>query len=162
MRGGDDEEEAFLSFAHHVEPALRLALVAAYGVDRGLEAANDALVYAWQHWTRVRGLENPAGYLYRVGQRLAGRRRLPLLIHVGPADAEASEPWVEPGLSKALGALSARQRQVVVLMRCYSWTHSEVAELLGIRVSSVQTHLERGLQRLRGELGVRADERHRS
>jgi len=144
--------DGFVEFARRIEPSLRIALVAGHGADRGLEAANDALVYAWRHWDRVQRLDNPAGYLYRVGQRLARRRRLP--IRLGGEAPLHREPWVEPGLSHALAALSARQRQVVVLVASYQWTLREVADLLDIRLSSVQTHLERGMRRLRSELGV--------
>lgn len=144
--------DGFVEFARRVEPSLRIALVAGHGADRGLEAANDALVYAWRHWDRVQSLENPAGYLYRVGQRMARRRRLPPVF--GRVDRDHRDPWVEPGLSRALAALSSRQRQVVVLVESYQWSMREVAELLGIRLSSVQTHLERGMRRLRDELRV--------
>jgi len=41
----------FELFALDVEPRLRRALVAAYGSDRGREAAAEALAYAWEHWT---------------------------------------------------------------------------------------------------------------
>ena len=144
--------DGFVEFARRVEPPLRIALVAGHGADRGLEAANDALVYAWRHWDRVQTLDNPAGYLYRVGQRMARRRRLQ--VRIGDVHGDHREPWVEPGLSRALAALSPRQRQVVVLVASYQWSLREVARLLGIRLSSVQTHLERGLRRLRNELGV--------
>ena len=65
---------------------------------------------------------------------------------------------MEPGLLAALARLSPRQREVVVLVDAFEWTHREVADLLGIRASSVQTHLERGLARLRAALGVSEDE----
>jgi RNA polymerase sigma-70 factor (ECF subfamily) len=65
-----------------------------------------------------------------------------------------SLPWVEPGLPAALGKLSARQRQVVVLVHGFEYTHQEVADLLGISRSSVQNHVERGLATLRSELEV--------
>ncbi len=141
-----------MRFAREVEPGLRIALVAAHGADRGLEATNDALTYAWQHWGRVSRLDNPAGYLYRVAQRKARRRRL-----TPRAEAEAPDiryPWIEPRLSEALAALSPRQRQVVVLVESYQLTFRETADLLGVSVSSVQTHLDRGLERLRLVLGV--------
>jgi RNA polymerase sigma-70 factor (ECF subfamily) len=145
-----DGEAAFVEFARAVEPALRIALVAGHGVDRGRDAANDALVYAWKHWDRVRKLDNPAGYLYRLAERSARRRRL--RPQVGLETQDHRHPWVEPRLSSALLALSSRQRQVVVLIESYEWTHAEVANFLGIGLSSVQTHLERGLARLRREL----------
>ena len=141
-----------MEFARRVEPSLRIALVAGHGPDRGLEATNDALVYAWRHWDRVQRLDNPAGYLYRVGQRIARRHKLS--VRVGAAERVYRDPWIEPGLPRALAALSTRQRQVVVLVASYQWTLREVADHLGIRLSSVQTHLERGMRRLRSELGV--------
>ena len=145
-------EVDFVEFARRVEPGLRIALVAAHGADRGLEATNDALVHAWRHWDRVCTMENPAGYLYRVGRRAGRLRRLaPSLPRATVGD---HHPWVEPGLSDALSRLSMRQRQVVILMESYEWTHREVAELLGIGISSVQTHHERALARLRAALGV--------
>jgi hypothetical protein len=42
--------EGFAEFFAIAEPKLRRALVAAYGVDRGREAAAEALTYAWEHW----------------------------------------------------------------------------------------------------------------
>jgi DNA-directed RNA polymerase specialized sigma24 family protein len=149
------EEPSFVEFARRAEPQLRYALVARYGAERGLEAANDALVLGWQHWERVRGLANPVGYLYRVGQRAARRRRL--VPRSGAPAVEYRPPWVEPRLSAALAQLSPRQREVVVLVSAFEWTQREVAELLGVRPSSVQTHLERGLARLRAALGVSGD-----
>lgn len=150
------EEASFVDFARSAEPKLRYALVAAHGAERGREAANDALVYGWRHWDRIRGMGNPAGYLYRVGQRAARRRRV--MPRPDPIIPEDRPPWVEPKLSAALGQLSPRQREVVVLVDAFEWTHREVASLLGIRLSSVQTHLERGLARLRAALGVSNNE----
>ena len=148
----DSVEDAFVRFARSVEPALRMALTAGHGFDRGLEATNDVLVYAWKHWDRVSRLDNPAGYLYRVGQRKARRRRLvPDILAVSPV---GRYPWFEPHLSGALKSLSSRQRQVVVLIEAYEWTFREVAEFLGVRPSSVQTHHRRAMERLRLRLGV--------
>jgi DNA-directed RNA polymerase specialized sigma24 family protein len=60
----------------------------------------------------------------------------------------------EPGLPGALAALSQRQRLAVVLVHGYGYTHREVAELTGIRQTTVQNHVKRGLARLRAKLGV--------
>jgi DNA-directed RNA polymerase specialized sigma24 family protein len=54
----------------------------------------------------------------------------------------------------ALAALSEAQRIAVVLVHGFGWTMREVAELNGTQVTSVQTHLERGLHKLRMTLGV--------
>ena len=68
---------SFDQFAQSVTPRLRAALVAAYGVDIGSDAAAEAMAYAWEHWDRVGEMGNPAGYLYRVGQTAARRLRRP-------------------------------------------------------------------------------------
>ena len=147
--------DAFTSFVKEIEPRLRFALVAAAGPDRGLEGLSHALAYGWEHWDRVSVMENPAGYLYRVGSRHArnlwpSRPRFPV---VPVSDAR----WVEPGLPEALKSLSPMQRQVVVLVGSYGFSHREVAGLLSIGASTVQKHLERGLAKLRVSLGVFVD-----
>lgn len=134
------------------ERSLRHALIAACGGEAGREATADALAYGWEHWERVSSLENPVGYLYRVGRNKARRRtsrRAPLFA----GETVAGMPEIEPGLPAALDRLSNRQRVVVVLVHCYQWTLAEVAELLGLSKSSVQNHLERGMAHLRRGLG---------
>ena len=145
------EVGSFVAFAERVTPRLKAALVAAVGVDRAPDAAAEALAYGWEHWDDLQQMDNPAGYLYRVGvSRGRRRRRRPVF----PAPTDGEMPWVEPGLPKALAGLSERQRVTVVLVHCLGWTQEEVADLLGISRGSVQTHLERGLHRLRASLGV--------
>lgn len=145
----------FVAFADEVSPRLKAALVAAVGVERAGDAVAEALGYAWEHWERVRLMENPAGYLYRVGVSRGRRwRSLRPLPAVFPPPPDGEMPWVEPGLPRALGGLSERQRVTVVLVHCLGWTQEEVAGLLGISRGSVQSHLERGLHHLRASLGV--------
>lgn len=139
------EESDFDAFVLEVEPRLRRGFLAAYGTERGREATAEALAWAWEHWHRVRGMRNAAGYLYRVGQSRTRPRRRALMELPTPA----GEPWVEPALPAALLALSEGQRTAVVLVHGFGWTLREVAELTGVRRTTVQNHLERGLARLR-------------
>mgnify|MGYP001828845234 FL=1 len=145
-------EQTFAHFHGRAEPKLRRALIARYGGEVGREATAEALAYGWEHWERVRRMDNPVGYLYRVGRsrsrRLRPRRSV---FEPGP---QSELPWIEPGLPMALNELSARQRQVVILVHGFEYTHQEVADLLGISRSSVQNHVERGLAKLRSELEV--------
>jgi DNA-directed RNA polymerase specialized sigma24 family protein len=147
--------ETFTTFARDVEPKLRYALVAACGPSRGLDATQDALVFAWEHWEKVTNSENPAGLLYRVATRRAWRRRQqpPPLVQLPPKAPHRFEPGLEP----ALEHLSKQQRTVVVLIEGFRYTHQEVADLLGIKRSTVQKHRERGLEKLRRELRVSLD-----
>lgn len=147
-----ETQQSFAEFAQTSEPKLRRALVARYGADLGRELTAAALAYGWEHWNRVRNMENPTGYLYRVGQSKS-RKWLRKTVAF-PAPADIGLPWVEPALPTALHSLSANQRQAVVLVHGYSYTHAEVADLLGLSRSSIQNHVERGLAKLRNHFEV--------
>jgi DNA-directed RNA polymerase specialized sigma24 family protein len=144
------DEVDFRAFMMATEPRLHRGLAASLGWESGREATADALAYAWEHWPRVRAMANPTGYLYRVGQSSVRRRKVPVLFE-RPADAD--RPY-EPALSRLLGDLSERQRVALVLVHGFDWTASEVSELTGLAPTTVHTHLERGLTKLRAALEV--------
>ena len=140
----------FEAFVQDVEPRLRRALIAAYGFERGREATADALSWSWENWGRIGRVQNKVAYLFRVGQSSMRRRK----VAVSFVRNDYAEPWIEPALGAALAALSERQRIAVVLILGFDWTMREVAELTGIRVTTVQSHLERGLRSLRSSMEV--------
>jgi DNA-directed RNA polymerase specialized sigma24 family protein len=143
----------FEVFVVEVRPRLARAFVAAYGADRGAEALSEALAVAWERSGELATMHNPVGFLYRVGQsRSRPRRRVEAARF--PAPVEIGLPDVEPDLPRALGVLTERQRVCVALVHAFGWSHREAAELLDLSPSSVQNHVERGLRRLRSELGV--------
>ena len=149
--GAPDRLEWFDRFVADAEPRLRRALVAALGQQLGVEATSIALAYGWEHCDRLSSMDNPAGYLYRVGRTRAVRqRRQPQFL---PVPAEMAHE-VEPGLPDALRTLSERQRAAVMMVHADGWTRQEAAEALDITVSGLDTHLARGLERLRVALGV--------
>ena len=148
-----DAGVAFERFVAEVEPRLRRAFTLLRGVDDGREATAEALGWAWEHWTEVQAMANPAGYLYRVGQSRTRWKPERFAPPSTPADA----PGFEPGLVPALGRLTPRQRTAVVLVHGCGWTHQEVADALELSRSSVATHVERALAQLRTELGVERD-----
>jgi RNA polymerase sigma-70 factor (ECF subfamily) len=152
----DRDSAEFTAFVEEVEPKVRYALVAGFGTECGQEGAAEAFAYAWEHWGRIRKMDNPAGYVYRAGKHYAVRIK-PRAGRLFPIAVGNPEPLIEPGLPDALERLSAKQRAAVVLIRGYGYTHKEVAALLGIRIGTVQKHLDRGLSKLRSALGVTAD-----
>lgn len=144
--------DSFTEFVREVETRLQTALVARYGPDLGPESAAEALAYAWEHWDRVREMENPAGYLYRVAtSRVRRLRRRPPRL---PEVEHQHWPWVEPGLPAALEDLTNRQRTVVLLVHSFGYTHAETADVLGVATGTVRKHLERGMAKLRAALEV--------
>jgi RNA polymerase sigma factor (sigma-70 family) len=140
----------FEAFVRESEPRLSRALAAAYGFEDGRDATAEALAYAWEHWAQLSHIENLPGYLFRVGQSRARRRRQPTMFAVPDSDDHA----FEPGLPGALASLSERQRLAVVLVHGYGYTLREVADMTGLKPTTVQNHLIRGLARLRSRLGV--------
>jgi DNA-directed RNA polymerase specialized sigma24 family protein len=152
---GEVAVDSFSRFVREVEPPLRHALIAALGQDRGRDATAEALAWAWEHADRAQALEHPVGYLYRVGRTsVRVRRRFrPLFEPVPNGDL----PHVEPGLPAAIRSLSESQRVAVVMVHAYGWSRQETAHLLGTSLSTLDTHLSRGLQNLRTALGVGSD-----
>jgi RNA polymerase sigma factor (sigma-70 family) len=144
--------DSFTEFVETYEARLRQALMASCGGERGRNVACEAMGYGWEHWDRVGSMENPVGYLYKVGVDRARRefRRMP--VRFDPVDS-ARIPDVEPQLPGALSSLSERQRVVVVLVHGYEWTQVEVAEVMGVSRSAVRNHLERAMASLRRTIG---------
>lgn len=138
-------DEDFERFFQEVEPRLRRAFVGTHGPVAAGDAAAEALAWAWESWEEVQMMENPVGYLFRVGQSKTRRRQVPVL----PAVAALGLPDVEPRLVPALLELSLRQRTAVWLVHACEWRQAEVAEAMGISPSAVATHVSRGLERLR-------------
>ena len=147
------DRHEFEDFFERVEPKLRIALIAVFGQEAGRDATAAALAYGWEHWDRISSMGNPVGYLYRVGQSSQRRHKEPRWIEA-PQD---HTPHFEPGLPAAIAALSEKQRLAVVLVHAYGWNRKEVADIVGISVSSIDTHLSRGLSRLRRSLGAESN-----
>ncbi|NNF63155.1 MAG: sigma-70 family RNA polymerase sigma factor [Acidimicrobiia bacterium] len=153
MGAVEEFSESFTIFVKEVEPRLRHALVASLGQEEGREATAEALAYAWEHWGRLEAMENAAGYLYRVGRSRGRPRRSRPVFDPVPS---RHLPEVEPGLPDALSGLSEKQRVAVVMVHAYEWSRGEAAEVLGVSVSTLDTHLQRGLAKLRDGLGVQS------
>jgi DNA-directed RNA polymerase specialized sigma24 family protein len=149
------ERAGFEEFVATNERPLRQALTAACGIDHGREVAADALAYAWEHWERVGAMANPVGYLFVVGRNRHRRQsQVRRSVPVSDLGVDRSEPWCEPALGAELARLSERDRTVVLLANGFEWTLAEIAGLLGVSKSTVQTHAERGMAKLRAGLGV--------
>ena len=143
--------DSFTSFVRDVEPRLRHSLIPSVGLDAATEATAEALAYGWEHWDRLQHMDNPAGYLYRVARSKARKasKNTPLL----PGVSVSHLPHVEPGLPRALGRLSEKQRTVVWLVHGLEWQRREVADLLGVSEDTVRTHLSRGMKKLQQMIG---------
>jgi RNA polymerase sigma factor (sigma-70 family) len=130
--------------------------------DRRLaeELASEAIARAWADWSRVSAMENPTGWVFRVGfnlaashwRRAAARRRIdarhPLderSVHVRTAEAMA--------MHEAISRLSDQQQRVVILRYYAQFSVEETAEALRVSESTVKTQTARAMTRLRALLG---------
>ncbi len=86
--------------------------------------------------------------------RSAGRRPAAGHLSEAPAAAEAGvDPDEGARLRRALGRLSGRQRLILLARVCDELSFPQIADELGISVSSAKTHYLRGLDALRARLG---------
>ncbi len=155
-----DAAARFEGITRRVEQPLRRALVAAYGPEPGREAAAEALAWAWEHLDRVERMDNPGGYLWRVGQTAVrrGRRWSDRRSHA-PVPDRAHEDTLPatPELRAALDALSPQQRAAVLLV--HGWGHPlvDAAAAMGCSTSTLRNHLARGLAKLQAQLREESD-----
>ena len=114
--------------------------------DLAVEAVDEAMARAYQRWSRVGGLENPGGWVYRVALNwacsvLRRRRRAPQ-PHPEPEAAELG-PVSEPTILAALAELDVRQRAVVVCRHLLGWSEDQTAAALSTPVGTVKSRLHR-------------------
>lgn len=150
----DERRRRFERDIPSLERTLSRAFAARYGLDVGAEVTAETIGFAWEHWERVVAMENPSGYLYRVGQSAArrhvrwARRRVDLPIEPRWDDA----PAMQGDVFDALARLKPDHRVAVLLVHGYSFTYREVAALLGVSEAAVTNYVHRGLARLRSIL----------
>lgn len=128
------------------------------------ELAQEALLRACSRWERVRLLDSPGGWTYRVALNLAtshlrrrqaelrARRRLPLPATVAP-DIDTAE---REAVRAAVLALPAQQRSAVILRYFLDMTAVATAEALSSTPQAVRAATARAMTRLRADLGDEA------
>lgn len=126
------------------------------------EALQDAYAQAWQRWSRVSRLDDPAAWVRAVAWRRsvsAFRRRMVadrFLRTVGRTQAEASRglPLEEVlDVQDALRLLPDMHRRTLVLHDLCGLTMEQVADETGVPVGTVKSRLSRGRAALRWHLG---------
>lgn len=137
---------------------LHRVLVARYGLDHGSDAAASAIAWAWEHRERLGEMDNPVGYLYRVGQsslrhlRRSDRRRIDRSVDLLPPHVTYDTPFVDHDLFAALRTLTPDQRVAIVMVHMYGFSYRDVAGVIGASETAVTNHVHRGMDRLRRAL----------
>jgi RNA polymerase sigma factor (sigma-70 family) len=136
-------------FALAIKPAWRLL-----GDRQEAEnVAAEVLARALVRWSTLEDSPNLSGWVVTVSRNLAighirKANRWSPLLNVR-ADQRPFSTDDRMDLDNALLTISGRQRDAVVMRYYLDYSEAEIAGTMGISVSSVKTHLQRGLRALR-------------
>jgi RNA polymerase sigma-70 factor (ECF subfamily) len=122
--------------------------------DLAVDATDEAMARAYPRWGQLRGYDNPAGWVYRVGLNWARshHRRLARKLPFSHPETVDPAPVADPAVRRALLDLPIRQRSVVVCRLFLDWSVEETAVALGVRPGTVRSRLHRALQSLEASL----------
>jgi RNA polymerase sigma factor (sigma-70 family) len=129
-------------------------------VQEAEEIAQDAFLKVWEGWDRISVMANPAGYLYRVAMNLS-RSRVRRLLRAAkvPFSPERSlDPYgaadARDAVVRAIGGLSPRQRQALVLTDLLDRSTEEAAELMSVTSSTIRSLISEAHNTMRTLMGA--------
>lgn len=154
-----DHDEAFCAFAVSQAPALRRL---AHGIVGDPHRADDlvqgTLERVYVHWRRIQRADDPAAYTRAILVRLSvSESRRPWRRRERSSEfvPETASPDHVRGtgerldVARALSALTAKQRAVVVLRYLEDRSVAEVAHVLGVSHGTVKRQASDALRKLR-------------
>ena len=156
------DSDGFTEFWRAQRPQLVRALSFALGDTRlASEATDEALVRALERWPKVRELQQPGGWVYRVGYNWATSWRRKLSLRpTRPAehlDTATVDELPDPDLIDQLRQLRPSYRNAVVMRYYLQLTPTEIAAELDLPVGTVKSNISRGLAQLRESRGASHD-----
>ncbi|MFC0627878.1 SigE family RNA polymerase sigma factor [Kribbella deserti] len=148
---------------------VRLGFTVSGDYQRAEDLAQIALMQAFRNWRRVQRTEDPHNYVRRilVNSYLSMTRKRSF-TEAPAADIDSERTVPDPAIDivnsddlwRALARLSARERVVLVLRYYQDMDDRTIAEVLGIKPSSVRATASRALASLRSARQYRrVDER---
>ena len=167
-RAIDGDRDAFGELvAIHQQEVYTLAVRLVRDRDQASDVTQDAFIRAWRAMPKFRGDAKFSTWLHRITVNTAWTHRTKEnRVRLDPLDSLVAEPQattldpiragesvsIGPKIEAALSELSYSIRSVVVLKDIYDWSHSEIAEHLGISVTAAKVRLHRGRKELRSRL----------
>ena len=142
-------ESGIEDFLLDARPKLMRAFIGSLGENRADDALGAAFEWAFENWERLSVMENPVGYLYRVGSTRSTPPKVPDTL---PSPTDVGIPDFEPRLVPALLKLPETQRTAVWLVHGCGWSYGDAADAMDVGESTIGTHLSRGLATLRKEM----------
>jgi len=152
-------DEFYLGTRDHV---LRQLTAMTADPELAAEVVQEAYTRAWQRWSRVSGLDDPAAWVRTVAWRVAvshfrratvasrGLTRLRRSAEAGPPD----DPDTVLDVEAALRRLSPEHRRALVLHEMVGLTVAQIAEETGVAQGTVKSRLSRARDHLVTALGA--------
>jgi RNA polymerase sigma factor (sigma-70 family) len=160
--GRADEHASFEAFFEGQAPTLfrRLYLITG-DVSEAEDIMQEAFIVIFERWDRVRRMDDPEGYLYKVAfnsQKKRSRRAALMLrrtIRMAPAPDDFAAVEDRTMVSAALASLTPRQRTALVLTELLGFPSDEAAAIMNVRPATVRTLAHQGRKAMReaGERG---------
>ena len=159
-----DDREAFAGIVRRHQSRVRGVLRRLTRGDEALadDLAQETFVLAWRNLARFRFEARFSTWLYRIAfnawQSNARKQREVLLDALDDSFAaiEAPAPAVDVAtrvdLERAMALLSDGERAAITACYYADLSHEEAAEMLGIPLGTVKTHILRGKAKLKSRL----------
>jgi RNA polymerase sigma-70 factor (ECF subfamily) len=143
-------------YREHVNRVHRALALAVGDTALAREATDEAMARAYARWDRVRRLDSPGGWVFRVGLNWATSWWRKVRRERPPTDdrrwaADGPDP-VGLAARSALERLPVGQRAVIVCGVLLDLSTAETAAVLGLTEGTVRSRLFRGLAELRADL----------
>lgn len=161
----EGSQAAFARLVERQQGPLRGFLRRAHGWLEADDIAQEAFVTAWSSLNRLRDDHGFRTWLFGIAWRKAqtaarSARRSAVRDHdwsLTEAQTAADGVGAEErlALEAALAQLSPEQRAAVTLCLAEGWSHGEAAEVLGLPLGTVKSHVTRGRDKLLASLGER-------
>jgi RNA polymerase sigma-70 factor, ECF subfamily len=121
------------------------------------ELAQETMARVYERWDRVRIMDSPGGYVYRVAVNLnrhrlrhlavRARRLLAISVHT-----DSGQPETRTEIIEAIASLPAGQRQAFMLVEWLGMSAEEAGQVMKIAAASVRSQVHRARASLRERL----------
>ncbi len=150
----DSVIDDFEAFYRDLHPRLVSTLATITGDrDLAIDAADEAAAQALSRWSTVATMDNPQGWVFRVGVNHLKRRARRRAIEAALLRRHRDPPVVLPGptgeIWSLVADLSPRQRQAVALRHLGQLTEPEIADAMGVTRGTVSSTLRAAYMNLR-------------
>jgi RNA polymerase sigma-70 factor (ECF subfamily) len=148
---------------HHAGVVTSLLLVSG-NVDLARDAVDEAFTRAFARWDRVRKMDSPTGWTYRVAFNALRRAQRRAAVEGRLLARHRPAPDVPPPASGAwhlVRSLPVRQRTAVVLRYVADLTEGDIATAMGVTRGTVSSTLADARRHMAERIGSETDDLER-